>query len=163
MGASVIFAGGIPTISRETGEECGFEMTMLRHRGAENFYLSGEPTLPGHAKIPALPRTVILEPSRLECVLTGAEGLAKIVDGEVISDSILSHLRVDGDTRVLFLTNMGGKPYEGTAALENVASAEIANAMDGSVATIPVEQAGGRGRVAVKLKPYESAGYILHS
>ena len=40
---------------------------------------------------------------------------------------------------------------------------EIANAMDGSVATIPVEQAGGRGRVAVKLKPYESAGYILHS
>ena len=49
------------------------------------------------------------------------------------------------------------------AALENVASAEIANAMDGSVATIPVEQAGSRGRVAVKLKPYESAGYILHS
>ena len=162
-GASVIFAGGIPTVSRETGAECDFEMTMLRHRGAENFYLSGEPSLPGRAKIPALPRTVILEPSRLECVLTGAEGLAKIVDGEVISDSILSHLRVDGDTRVLFLTNMGGKPYEGTAALENVASAEIANAMDGSVATIPVEQAGGRGRVAVKLKPYESAGYILHS
>ena len=36
---------------------------------------------------------------------------------EVISDSILSHLRVDGNVRILILTNMGGKVYEGRQSL----------------------------------------------
>ena len=42
----------------------------------------------------------------IACVLTGAEGAEKIVDGEIISASILSHMRIDGNTRILFLTNM---------------------------------------------------------
>lgn len=115
------------------------------------------------SKIPALPREVVLKPTNLSCVLTGAEGLAKIVDGEVLSGSILSHLRVDGDTRVLFLTNMGGKPYEGTATFEGVSSAELANPMDGSVAPIEVRRDGVRCSVDVRLKPYEGVGYILHA
>lgn len=162
-GVGVVFAGGIPEILRETGETCDFAMRMLRYRGYENFYMSAEPTLPGMSKIPALPREVVLKPTNLSCVLTGAEGLAKIVDGEVISGSILSHLRIDGDTRVLFLTNMGGKPYEGTATLEGVSSAELANPMDGSVAPIEVHRDGVRCSVDVRLKPYEGVGYILHA
>ena len=111
--------------------------------------------------ISVIPRSVVLEPTSLECVLTGAEGLAKIVDGEVISGSILSHMRVDGDTRILFLTNMGGKPYAGTANVQDAASVQLANPADGSVQEIECVREGALCRIPVRLKPYEGAGYII--
>lgn len=160
-GVGVIFAGGLPEIERETGAECDFALTMMKYRGKHNFYVGNEPVLPGMSQIPALPRTVILEPERLEYVLTGAEGLAKIVDGEVISDSILSHLRRDGETCFLFLTNMGGKPYAGTVSVAGGASVQMANPADGSVQDWPAVCEGGYCRFPVRLKPYEGIAYII--
>lgn len=162
-GGNVIFSGGIPALSRETGEVCDFEEKMLRRRGERNIFVGAEPTLPGMTKIPALPRAVQIVPTRLECVLTGAEGLAKIIDGEVISESILSHSRIEGETRILFLTNMGGKPYEGTVSVPRAAKAEMLNPMDGSIQDVSVAQNGDRSSVSVRLKPYEGVGYIFHA
>ena len=160
-GVGVVFAGGVPEIERESGETCDFALRMMKYRGQDNFYVSSEATLPGMEKIPALPRSVVLAPTRLECVLTGAEGLAKIVDGEVISGSILSHMRVEGNTRILFLTNMGGKPYEGTAAVCSAASVRMANPKDGSVTEVECVREGDVCRIPIQLKPYEGIGYII--
>ena len=162
-GISVIFTGGIPDLVRETGEPCDFVMTMMDYRKQPNFYYSAHMGLPGRDKIPALPREVILEPAHLEYVLTGAEGNGKIIDGEVISGSILSHMRVDGDVKILFLTNMGGKGYEGTASLSGVQSARLANPADGSISDIACTVDGDICRIPVSLRPYEGFGYILHT
>ncbi len=160
-GVGLIFVGGVPDLSRDTGEPCGFAMTIMQHRGRDNLYYSPETALPGMAKMPAMPRSVILEPTHLECVLTGAEGIAKIVDGEVISGSILSHLRVDGDTRILFLTNMGGKVYDGTAKVRFAGSVQIADPTDGSVRDVEIVKDGEFARIPVQLKPYQGVGYII--
>lgn len=160
-GIGVIFLGGVPDRERETGELCDFPLTMMKYRGLENFYSAPETALPGRLRIPALPRTVLLEPARLECVLTGAEGAGKIVDGEVISGSILSHLRVDGETRILFLTNMGGKVYEGTALVRGASSVRLVNPADGSATAVDCVREGEMCRIPVCLKPYEGVGYIL--
>lgn len=162
-GIGVIFAGGIPELVRETGEHCDFVMTMMQYRNQENFYYSTEATLPGMSKIPALPREVVLTPDYLGCVLTGAEGLAKIVDGEVISGSILAHMREDGDTRILFLTNMGGKPYAGTAAVKGASSVLLADPTDGSIADVECIHEGNMCRIPVCLKPYQGVGYIIRT
>ena len=162
-GVSLIFLGGIPDVARETGEPCDFASRMMRYRGQANFYSSADVHLPGMTKIPALPRQLLLTPARLECVLTGAEGAGKIVDGEVLSDAILSHLRVDGDTRILFLTNMGGKPYEGSIALRGATHVQMANPMDGTIEEIHCAQEGELCKIPVRLKPYAGVGYRIHA
>ncbi len=162
-GIGVVFAGGIPEIQLETGEECDFSLAMMKYRHMPNFYCGVRAGLPGRRKIPALPRQVTLEPDRLECVLTGSEGTARVIDGEIISDSILSHLRVDGDMRILILTNMGGKVYEGTATLEGGSRVEKADPADGSVEEIEIRRDGPAMRIPVRLRPYQAMGYLIRS
>lgn len=157
----VIFVGEMPSIQRETGDICDFPAVMMKYRGDPCFYYSEDGTLPGRRKIPALKRELILEPDSLECVLTGAEGTAKIVDGEIISGSILSHLRTDGSGKILFLTNMGGKPYQGKAILSGIKRAEIADPADGSIREIPVVRRGEESFIPVDLKPYKGICYVL--
>ena len=161
----ICFCGAIPEMERETGEKCDFPMTMMEYRDSPYFYYGETANLSGKDRISALYREITLNPDKLECVLTGAEGMAKILDGEVISDSILSHMRIDGDTRILFLTNMGGKNYEGHIHMFNVKHVEIANPMDGSIKHIEI-QTKRKGinctecRIPVKLYPYQGIVFI---
>lgn len=67
-------------------------------------------TLPGMEKIPAIPRPVTIAPHDLDCVLTGAEGIGSIIDGEVLSPGMLTHTRILEDGGLLvFVCNMGGQ------------------------------------------------------
>lgn len=160
-GVSVIFVGEMPSLERETGEACDFPMTMMKYRGNPNFYYSEDRCLPGKSRIPALTRELDLIPDYLDCVLTGADGSGKIVDGEIISASMLSHMRVDGDKKILFLTNMGGKPYVGKAILYGTKKVELANPEDGSITEIDVAYQGEKCFIPVNLKPYKSVCYII--
>lgn len=160
-GIGVVFVGEMPSLERETGEPCDFAMTMMQYRGSEYFYYSEEKTLPGMRKIPALAREMVLVPDYLGCVLTGAEGVGKIVDGEIISGSMLSHMRVDGDKKILFLTNMGGKPYEGKVIMKGVKKVEIANPEDGSIEELEVTYQGDDCYIPVQLKSYKGICYII--
>ena len=161
-GVGMVFAGGVPDRERETGEICDFPAEMMKYRHAKNCYVSGEAELPGMAKIPALPRQMVLTPASLSCVLTGAEGLARVVDGEVISESILSHMRVDGNMRLLILTNMGGKVYDGFAAVKNASRAEAMDPASGSVSPAETEKDGDGLRVHVRLRPYQAMAYGIY-
>lgn len=160
-GIGVIFVGEMPSILRETGEPCDFPIAMMKYRGNPGFYYSEERTLPGREKIPALKRDLFLEPDSLECVLTGAEGTARIVDGEIISSSILSHLRADGSRKILFLTNMGGKPYRGKVFMSGIKTAEIADPADGSIREISVGIRRDESYIPVELRQYQGICYIL--
>lgn len=162
-GIGVVFVGEIPSIERETGELSDFPTIMMKYRGRDNFYFSEERTLPGMPKIPALAREMVLVPDSLDCVLTGAEGLGKIVDGEIISGSILSHMRVDGDTRILFLTNMGGKPYKGKVNLKGVRKVELADPSDGSITEISLICQDDTCYIPVELKSYEGQCYLIYA
>lgn len=161
-GIGIVFVAELPSIERETGEISDFSMRMMQYRGCANFYYNESRKLPGKAKISALNREMTLVPDSLECVLVGAEGIANIVDGEIISSNILSHMRVDGDTRVLFLTNMGLKPYEGKAIVKGACKVELADPETGAVTACEVAQNGEDCAIPVSLKAYQGVCYIIH-
>ena len=161
-GIGVIFAGEMPSLERETGNPCDFPVNMMKYRGNPHFYYSEETTLPGMSKIPALVREMLLVPDSLEYVLTGAEGTGKIVDGEIISGSILSHMRVEGRKRILFLTNMGCKTYTGKVIMRRVNRVETADPENGSMMEASVSWQGKDCYIPVELKPYKGICYIIH-
>lgn len=85
--------------------------------------------------IPAIPRPVTIAPHNLDCVLTGAEGIGSIIDGEVISSGMLSHTRILEDGSLLvFLCNMGGKIYDGELRVKGGPVRQRFDPEDGSCA-----------------------------
>lgn len=66
-----------------------------------------------------------------------------MVDGETISASILSHMRVDGDKRILFLANMEGREYIGKVIISGSYSVQVANPEDGVIEACEAEYKDG--------------------
>ena len=119
-------------------------------------------TLPGMAKLTAMPRPVTIKPHRLDCVLTGAEGSGSIIDGEIISASMLSDVRVLEDgSRIVFLTNMGGKTYDGELCVNGGKSAQIADPLTGDITPLEATVDGDVLKMNIRLKPYAAFAYIV--
>lgn len=161
-GVGVVFAGEVPSVESETGEPCDFPAQLPRFYGAKNCSVLERAALPGAARIPALERPMRLEPASLETVLTGADGAGPVADGEVLSPDILSHLRDAGDTKILFLTNMGGRTWRGSAALAFRGHVERADPASGGIEPQPAEQEGGVCRIPLELRPYQGLCFILY-
>ncbi len=119
-------------------------------------------TLPGASKLPALPRPVRIYPKDVRTVLTGAEGKAAIVDGEIISSSMLSHTRVleDGSLQA-FLCNMGGSVYDGILEVKDGKSVMTASPDEGEFAESAAKIENGVLKTDIRLRPYESCFYLV--
>ena len=164
-GIGLVVVGELPSISRESGLSEDFAAAFAPFIGGPRLNivpLTSGWTLPGMSRLTAMPRPVTIKPHRLDCVLTGAEGAGSIIDGEVISSSMLSHVRILEDgSRIVFLTNMGGKTYDGELAVVGGKSAEIADPLTGEI--LPQESAVADGvlKVNIRLKPYAAFAYIV--
>jgi len=165
-GVGVVFIGELPKLARETGAPAGFEDRLSAFRKQANFAVvpvSEGWTLPGRANIPAIPRPVTVAPDKLEYVLTGAEGVGGYVDGEIISPSILSHARIceNGD-KLVFLCNMGGKPYKGVLRVEGCGGpVQFACPFSGEITEADSSNDNGAVKVNVELRPYDGFCYII--
>ena len=129
-------------------------LRMSQYCGKQNFYVSEERSLPGAMKCPALVRTWKLIQDN-PCLGE------KMVDGETISASILSHMRVDGDKRILFLANTEGREYIGKVIISGSYSVQVANPEDGVIEACEAEYKDGQTIFAVDLKSYQGICYIL--
>ena len=164
-GIGVVFIGELPSIARETGADGGFYDILSPY--LKNPKLSVIPNrtgwgLPGADHIPAIPRPVTVKPDKVDMVLTGAEGIGGWVDGELISPSILLHTRVlDDGSRIVFVTNMGGKIYEGTLSVQGGHSAETADPRTGVISKAETAENNGRLDIRIKLRPYDGFCYIV--
>ena len=95
-------------------------------------------------------------------VLTGAEGVGGWVDGELISPSILVHTRVlDDGSRIVFVTNMGGKIYEGDLMVQGGHSAETADPLNGVISAAEAAEKDGVLSIRIKLRPYDAYCYLV--
>lgn len=164
-GIGVILIGDIPKIARETGEDAGFYEMLSPYIGRPNFTIvpiESDWTLPGASKLPALPRPVRIYPKDVRTVLTGAEGKAAIVDGEIISSSMLSHTRVleDGSLQV-FICNMGGSVYDGILEIRDGKTVMTASPDEGEFAESAAKTENGVLTTDIRLRPYESCFYLV--
>lgn len=164
-GIGVVFIGELPTIARETGADGGFYEMLAPYR--KNPKLSVVPnrtnwSLPGKDHIPAIPRPVTLKPDQLSMVLTGAEGVGGYVDGEIISPSMLVHTRVLEDgSRIVFVTNMGGKIFAGDLMVQGGHSAEVADPRKGTITAAESSEKDGVLTIRIKLRPYDGFCYFV--
>ncbi|NLE54047.1 MAG: hypothetical protein GX617_03835 [Lentisphaerae bacterium] len=164
-GIGVVVIGDVPAIARETGEDAPFAAKLLPHLASGKLAqvpLQSGWTLPGPARLRALPRPIQLRPRGLSSVLTGATGSGTIVDGEAISPNILSHTRVLPDgSRLVFLCNMGGKTYDGFLQATGAAAAELADPGDGSFRPAQTSHAGDALVVDIRLRAYDALFVLL--
>lgn len=164
-GVGVVLIGDLPKIARDTGKDEGFYEILSPYLGRSNFAvvpITTGWTLPGMEKIPAIPRPVTIAPHDLDCVLTGAEGIGSIIDGEVLSPGMLTHTRILEDGGLLvFVCNMGGKIYDGELRVKGGLSASRFDPEDGSCTEIPVRQEKDRGVLDIRLRPYEGFVYLV--
>ena len=167
-GIGIVFIGGLPEFSRETGDKAGFYEILSPCLGRPKFTeipIATGWSLPGMNKIPAIERPYYVTPDDLSCVLLGAQGTADIKDGEVICADILSHSRKLDDGRMMvFLCNMGGKKYRGHLHIKTGAGAEMYDPEDGDVRVCKSdnEYLSGDDMLAlpVVLRPYQSMIYL---
>lgn len=167
-GIGIVFIGGLPEFSRETGDKAGFYEILSPCLGRPKFTeipIATDWSLPGMNKIPAIERPYYVTPDDLSCVLLGAQGTADIKDGEVICADILSHSRKLEDGRMMvFLCNMGGKKYRGHLHIKTGAGAEMYDPEDGDVRVCKSdnEYLSGDDTLAlpVVLRPYQSMIYL---
>ena len=164
-GVGVVVVGDLPKIARESGLAEDFASKFAPFIGGPKLNivpLTSGWTLPGMAKLTAMPRPVTIKPHRLDCVLTGAEGSGSIIDGEIISASMLSHVRILEDgSRIVFLTNMGGKTYDGELCVHGGKSAQIADPLTGDITPLETTADGDVLKMNIRLKPYAAFAYIV--
>ena len=153
----------LPSICRD-GEVDTFGQLLRTCQESPYFaYFEGY-TLPGQSRIPKLYRPYQVTPDCLDCVLTGAEGSGKVIDGEVLSTQILSHSRLLEDgSRIVFLTNMGSRTYQGKLRVIEKGQALLASPATGE--TLPVEgHMDAQSQILpVRLKPYEALAFLIRN
>jgi hypothetical protein len=164
-GIGILLVGDLPKIDRETGSDEGFYDLLSPFIGRPNFYIlpiTSDWTLPGMSRIPLIPRPVTITPKHLECVLTGPEGSGSIIDGEIISSGMLMHTRILEDgSRIIFLTNMNAKTYEGSIRIRGASLVRQADPFDGTIRPMPFELSGEVLTAPIRLKPYEAFCYLV--
>ena len=164
-GIGIIFIGELPSISRETGNDGGFHDLLAPY--LKNPKLTVIPnrtgwSLPGREHLPAIPRPVTVMPDKVDMVLTGAEGVGGWTDGELISPSILVHTRIlEDNSRIIFVTNMGGKIYAGELNVEGGHEAEAADPRSGEISPAEAAERGGVLSIRIRLRPYEAYCYLV--
>ena len=161
QGIFVLCMTCLPTVCRD-GDETAFQ--QLLHTCQESPYFAHFEgyTLPGQIKIPQLHRPYQVTPDYLGCVLTGAEGSGKVIDGEVLSTQILSHSRLlEDESRIVFLTNMGSRTYEGKLKVAEKGQALLASPATGEVTPTQGQMDAQFQILPVRLRPYEALAYIM--
>ena len=153
----------LPSICRD-GENDAFGQLLHTCQESPFFaYFEGY-TLPGQTKIPWLYRPCQVTPDSLDCVLTGAEGSGKVIDGEVLSTQILSHSRIlEDNSRIVFLTNMGSRIYKGKLQVPEKGLALLANPGTGEATSIEGCLHAQFQTLPVLLRPYEALAYIIQN
>lgn len=114
-GGTVIVADRLPEFSRETGlrSENYMKLLSLRAEGKLHF-VSGR----DYASVKdVLPRTVRVTPDRTHPFFSTYGGNLEETPTEVVSKSIMSHTRVNGNEIIIFLANMGAGDYIGEITL----------------------------------------------
>jgi len=164
-GVGVVVIGDLPKIARESGAAEDFASKFAPFIGGPKLNivpLTSGWQLPGMSRLTAMPRPVTIKPHRLDCVLTGAEGSGSIIDGEIISASMLSHVRILEDgSRIVFLTNMGGKTYDGELSVCGGRNAQIAEPLTGEISPLEATVDGDVLKMNIRLKPYAAFAYII--
>ncbi|MCL2814249.1 MAG: hypothetical protein FWD23_06590 [Oscillospiraceae bacterium] len=164
-GIGIVLIGGFPLLARDTGADEGFYQKFSPYLGRKNFAVIPVATgwtLPGMNNIPAIPRPVTVWPHNLDSVLTGAAGAGGYVDGEIISENILSHTRVLEDgSRIIFLCNMGGKNYRGYLRVAGGNSVKTANPLTGLIEPVHAKAENGMVAADINLRPYDGFCYIV--
>ena len=75
---------------------------------------------------------------------------------------MLSHVRILEDgSRIVFLTNMGGKTYDGELCVSGGKSAQIADPLTGEITPLETTADGGVLKMNIRLKPYAAFAYII--
>lgn len=114
-GGTVIAADRLPEFVRESGERSKhyLKLISLRAEGKLHF-VSGRDYAPVKDVLPA---TVRLTPDHLHPFFSLYGGNLEISPTEVVSNNVLSHIRVNGDEMIVFLANMGAGDYIGELSL----------------------------------------------
>ena len=166
-GIGAVFIGDLPKFNRDTGELAIFQQLFSKYQYNDNFTIIPIGTdwnLPGMKNIPAIPRTIIITPKSLDCILVGSEGEGGYVDGEIISANILSHTRkLDNGDMIVFLCNMGSKTYEGCLSVQGGCAVKIANPYSGDITGIESQCKNGVVLTKIRLHPYDGFCYIIES
>ena len=151
----------LPCMCREEENERFQGLLRLCMESPYFAYFEGY-ALPGRTKIPLLHRPYHIAPDHLSCVLTGAEEIGKIVDGEVLSTQILSHSRILPDqSRSILLTNMGSRTYEGRLQVEEMGEALMANPATGEVTPVIGKRQERFQTFPIRIRPYEAFVYLI--
>ncbi len=114
-GGTVIVADRLPEFSRENGvrSDAYMQLLSLRAEGKLHF-VSGRDYSPVKDVLPA---TVRVTPDRYNPMFSTYGGSLEISPTEVVSNNILSHIRIKDDEMIVFLCNMGAGDYFGEVTL----------------------------------------------
>lgn len=164
-GIAVIVVGEIPSIARETGRNENFLAEFMPFLNTPMFTViptAAGWTLPAKALLPGLPRPVEVLPASAQSVINNAADTSGVVDGEIISENILSHVRVLPDgTRIVFLANMAGLTYKGCLLVHGASGAEKADPMTGEITKEDAVGRNGDLRIPFELKSCDSLFWIV--
>ncbi|MHB1484219.1 MAG: glycosyl hydrolase family 2 protein [Saccharofermentanales bacterium] len=164
-GIGIVIIGDLPKIARDTGADEGFYKKLSRFIGTDMLAVIPTATgwtLPGMKRIPAIPRPVTIQPHNMANILTGPEGSGNMIDGEIISAGMLMHTRILEDgSRIVFLTNMGGRIYSGSIKIAGGQSISIADPFTGMIEPVKFAIIEEFLIADIKLRPYEGFCYII--
>lgn len=149
-GGTVIALDRLPSISRKTGNEAAGAEGLKKYI---NFGLYRIENSDFSAVTDVLPRTI-----RVIGDINALDGTANLErnNKEIISKTLLSHIRVSDDETIIFLCNMGGIDYIGEIELPECNSLLQLHPQSGDVTELKPEKS-----INIQIPAYNSTVFVL--